>query len=71
MRKHDLELGVEASYYGEIILIDQLPIIPLQYATSDVRNRLQRRGRMFWALRGRRFVSYRQSTDGELNNSSF
>jgi hypothetical protein len=68
MRRRDLELGVEASYSGEIIPIDQLPIIPLQYAKPDVRDQLEKRGRMFWTLRYKRFVSYRQTTDGELNN---
>ncbi|XDG08375.1 hypothetical protein ABKA04_007990 [Annulohypoxylon sp. FPYF3050] len=64
----ELVLGVEASYSNEIISIDQLKTIPLQYASPDIRNQLEKRGRMFWSLRYRRFVSYRQSSDGDLNN---
>ncbi|KAI0451735.1 AAA family ATPase [Xylaria acuta] len=68
--EQQLELGIEAGHSAEIVPIDQLEIIPLQYATSDVRDQLERRGRMFWALRHGRYITYQPSGEGELSNAA-
>ncbi|KAI0490225.1 AAA family ATPase [Xylaria cf. heliscus] len=63
-----LDVGVKAGYSAEIVPIDQLEIIPLRYATSNIRDQLERRGRMFWTLRYRRYINYQQNRDGEWSN---
>jgi hypothetical protein len=41
---------------------------PLQYATAEIRSLLEKRGKTFWSLRNRRFVSYMSSEEDELYN---
>ncbi|KAH7026713.1 AAA family ATPase [Microdochium trichocladiopsis] len=65
-RHHDLEVGVKATYSGELLPIEELSVIPLKYAPADVKERLEKRGRMFWSLRHRRYISYRQRGDADI-----
>jgi hypothetical protein len=64
--REDLVLDMKASYATEIVPIEQLNIIPLRFASPDLEETLERRGKTFWQLRHRRFVSYHQNEDGDL-----
>lgn len=47
----------------EVVSIKDLNIYPLEYASTELRDRLQKRGEMFWMFRLRRFVSYNNSEE--------
>lgn len=53
----------------EFVSIADLNIYPLEYATTELRDRLQKRGEMFWRFRLRRFVSY-SNTEENLDTVS-
>ena len=51
---------INQSKRGEVVMED-LVLFPLKYASSDIVNKLRRRGKMFWSCRNRRFVSYQEN----------
>jgi hypothetical protein len=66
--KRETRVGIVMAlgYEEESIEIKDLNIYPLQYASKEMRPLLEKRGRTFWSLRNRRFVSYTRSEDDEL-----
>lgn len=65
---HDQELTVKLKTEAEDdeVEIASLDVLPLEYASSEVRKRLKRRGKAFWRCRNKYFVSYEEtSTDGK------
>lgn len=66
-----LKLTMSVGYDEEFIDIQKLTYFPLQYAEPGARERLQKRGRTFWSIRHKKFVSYLRSADEELNNVMF
>jgi len=67
-RYEELTLELKADNAAETVPINQLNIIPLRFAPSSLRETLEKRGKMFWQLRFRKFVSYHQNEDEELYN---
>jgi hypothetical protein len=63
-----VDIIMSLGYEEESIRIQELNVYPLQYASDEVRSLLEKRGRTFWSLRNRRFVSYMRSKDDELYN---
>jgi hypothetical protein len=53
---------------GDSVEIRSLNRYPLQYAAAEMRSLLEKRGKIFWSLRNRRFVSYMRSQEDELYN---
>lgn len=68
--KHETRVNVVMSlgYEEESVEIRNLNNYPLQYADKEMRLLLEKRGRTFWSLRNRRFVSYLRSDEDELHN---
>ncbi|KAJ5587678.1 ATPase AAA-type core [Penicillium hispanicum] len=56
--RHRIVLSVESPDTEDPIDITDLPVYPLKYATTDVQELLQSRGRQFWSLRNGGYVSY-------------
>lgn len=61
-------ITMKVGYEEEMIQISQLNIFPLAYAPKQLRATLERRGKMFWKLRHKRFVTYNQHEDEKLNS---
>ncbi|PVI00367.1 hypothetical protein DM02DRAFT_563308 [Periconia macrospinosa] len=68
--KYQVKLRIEMSigYDEEAIGIRSLNVYPLKFAPQETRSLLEKRGRIFWSARHKRFVSYLRSTDDELHN---
>ena len=68
--KHETRVNVVMSlgYEEESVEIRNLNNYPLQYADKEMRLLLEKRGRTFWSLRNRRFVSYLRSDEDELHS---
>lgn len=69
--RENLVLEMKAGDAMETVPIEQLIIIPLRFASPGLRESLEKRGRTFWHLRHRKFVTYQQSEDDALNNVNF
>jgi hypothetical protein len=65
-----LTLNMLVGYDEEAVSIKDLNFCPIQYAAESTRELLQKRGKTFWSLRNKRFVSYLRVNDEELNNVS-
>ena len=65
-----LTLNMWVGYDEEAVSIKDLTFCPIQYAAEGTRELLQKRGKTFWSLRNKRFVSYLRVNDEELNNVS-
>lgn len=63
-----MEISMSLGYEEESVEIRDLNVYPLQYASQETRSLLEKRGKTFWSLRNRRFVSYMRSEDDELYN---
>ena len=61
-------ISMSLGYEEETIAIRDLNVYPLRYASEEMRSLLEKRGRTFWSLRNRRFVSYMRSEEDELYN---
>jgi len=48
--------------------IAELNVIPIQYTSEEIVDRLRRRGRTFWNCRSRRFVSYQEHEKDDIQN---
>lgn len=48
--------------------IKSLSLYPMEFASEDVIESLQCRGRMFWACRGRNYVCYKGVTDKDISD---
>ncbi|KAF2498988.1 hypothetical protein BU16DRAFT_446688, partial [Lophium mytilinum] len=59
-QKNSLLTVTWPSYDGQIP-ISALPVYPLRYDTTGLKERLIERGQMFWECRKRKFVSYESS----------
>ena len=68
--KHEASIDIKMSlgYEEETIAIRDLNFYPLRYASEEMRSLLEKRGRTFWSLRNRQFVSYVRSKEDELYN---
>jgi hypothetical protein len=68
--KHEvnLEIYMDVGYDEETVKITSLNIYPLNHAPKEIRLLLEKRGKTFWSMRYRRFVSYMRSEDEELYN---
>lgn len=53
-----IALSFETETKDEEVEISSLNLVPLQYASKEVQERLARRGKMFWKCRNRQLVSY-------------
>ncbi|KAH8642645.1 hypothetical protein IG631_00108 [Alternaria alternata] len=56
------------AHEGDSIEIRSLNKYPLQYAAAEIRPVLEKRGRTFWSLRSRRYVSYMRPEEDEPYN---
>ncbi|KAF4783930.1 hypothetical protein HER10_EVM0001924 [Colletotrichum scovillei] len=54
---NELKIGLETETENGEIDISSLPVIPLEYASHALRERLMRRGQTFWKCREKRLVS--------------
>jgi hypothetical protein len=61
-----VEIVMSLGYEDESVEIKKLNFYPLQYADREMRSLLEKRGKTFWSIRNRRFVSYMRSEDDEL-----
>ncbi|KAI9860340.1 MAG: hypothetical protein M1813_006229 [Trichoglossum hirsutum] len=68
MRQELLRITMKVGYEEEAIQISQLDIVPLEYAPKHLQSILEKRGRIFWQLRHKKFVTYHRYDDDELNN---
>ena len=68
--RHETSIDIMMSLAneGDSVEIRSLNNYPLQYATAETRSFLEKRGKIFWSLRNRRFVSYMRSEEDELYN---
>jgi hypothetical protein len=63
-----IDITMSLANEGDSVEIRSLKYYPLQYAAANMRSLLEKRGRTFWSLRNRRFVSYMRSEEDELYN---
>ncbi|KAI4619722.1 hypothetical protein J4E83_005577 [Alternaria metachromatica] len=63
-----IEITMSLGYEEETVAIRDLNVYPLRYASEDMRLLLEKRGKTFWSLRNRHFVSYIRSKEDELYN---
>jgi hypothetical protein len=68
--RHETSIDIMMSLAneGDSVDIRSLNHYPLQYAAAEIRSLLEKRGKTFWSLRNRRFVSYMRSEEDELYN---
>ncbi|CAN9079562.1 unnamed protein product [Alternaria sp. RS040] len=68
--RHETRIDIMMSLAneGDSVDIRSLNHYPLQYAAAEIRSLLEKRGKTFWSLRNRRFVSYMRSEEDELYN---
>ncbi|KAL9619295.1 MAG: hypothetical protein Q9160_006060 [Pyrenula sp. 1 TL-2023] len=59
---------MKVDYDEEMVPIRQLSIYPLRFADSSYERRLEDRGRTFWSLRLRKFVSYPENAEQIFGN---
>ena len=64
----DIKLRIEDPD-GEVDMKD-LNILPLRFASEELKRELTKRGEIFWSCRRKRFVSYHVEGTDELNNVS-
>ncbi|CAN9080616.1 unnamed protein product [Alternaria alternata] len=66
--RHETSTDIIMSLASEedSVEIRSLNSYPLQYARAETRSLLEKRGKTFWSLRNRRFVSYMRSEEDEL-----
>lgn len=66
--RHETNIDIMMSLANEedSVEIRSLNNYPLQYAAAETRSLLEKRGKIFWSLRNRRFVSYMRSEEDEL-----
>jgi hypothetical protein len=67
-REVNLPLYMAIAYEEESIEITSLDVYPLKYAPKKTKELLERRGRTFWSMRQRRYVSYLRSEDEDLHD---
>lgn len=63
-----IDIMMSLANEGDSVEIRSLNKYPLQYAATETRSLLEKRGKIFWSLRNRRFVSYMRSEEDELHN---
>ncbi len=68
MREELMSIKMKVGYEEESVRIDQLNFVPLKYAPEGLWETLERRGKMFWKLRQKRFVTYHRREDQELSS---
>ncbi|KAI3547735.1 hypothetical protein CABS03_10065 [Colletotrichum abscissum] len=56
---HDLKIEFETDTENGEIDISSLPVMPLEYTSQALQERLMRRGQTFWKCREKRLISYR------------
>ncbi|KAK0372974.1 hypothetical protein CLIM01_09660 [Colletotrichum limetticola] len=56
---HELKIEFETDTKNGEIDISSLPVIPLEYTSQALQERLMRRGQTFWKCREKRLISYR------------
>jgi hypothetical protein len=67
----NLEIELDVTDPDEEVALSALRVTLLDYTSSDIREKLKRRGKTYWACRKRRFISYSGGDDIEsLNNVS-
>ncbi|CAN9147109.1 unnamed protein product [Alternaria alternata] len=68
--RHETSIDITMSLANEedSVEIRSLNNYPLRYAGTETRSLLEKRGKIFWSLRNRRFVSYMRSEEDELYN---
>ncbi|CAN9106303.1 unnamed protein product [Alternaria alternata] len=68
--KHQTRIDIVMSlgYEEDSIRIRDLNIYPIRYADEEIRTLLEKRGKTFWSLRHRKFISYMRSEGDELYN---
>jgi hypothetical protein len=66
-----LEIKLEVTKPDEEVALSSLEVTPLDYASPKLREKLERRGKTFWACRKKKFISYSGGDDiDSLNNVS-
>ena len=50
------------------VAIEELKVFPLKYASSEIVNKLRRRGKIFWKCRVQQFISYQESEKDNMQN---
>ena len=66
---HDLKAQDEASQpERDLVAIEELVVFPMKYASTEIVNKLRRRGRTFWKCRSRKFVSYQEHEMDSMKN---
>lgn len=49
--------------------ITDLPLYPIEYASSEIADALRKRGKMYWKCRFRNYVGLAQETSEEIQDS--
>lgn len=65
-----LDIHLEFDKEDEDVEMRDFKVIPLRFAQSDVRDQLAERGRIIWACRHRKFVTYNSSLDVDPSEAS-
>jgi hypothetical protein len=68
MREERIKIKMKVGYEEESVHIDELNIVPLEYAPEGLWDILERKGKMFWQLRHKKFVMYHRREDKELSS---
>lgn len=63
----DIKFPARPKDFSVEIEITNLNVVPLLYASDNVRQTLQRRGETFWKCRRKRLISYRGETMNSTN----
>jgi hypothetical protein len=61
----DLQIVMEFDEEDSDVELKDLNVLPLRFAHADVRDQLVRRGRIMWACRRRRLVTYHSSLEND------
>lgn len=51
--------------------ITDLPLYPIEYASSEIADALRKRGKMYWKCRFRNYVGLAQETSEEIQDSVY
>lgn len=66
---HDLKAQDKANQSEkDQVAIEELIVFPMKYASTEIVNKLRRRGRTFWKCRSRKFVSYQEQEMDSIKN---
>lgn len=67
-RETNLEIELHLENLNDEISMEDINIVLFKYARKDIQGKPERRGKMYWRCREKKFVFYRSDHMDSLNN---